>query len=320
MTCPICKNTEAGKQGGFFSADVYGWNCPQCGAFKLSRRSEASLKIVEDSLRWKVSSWLVHNSPDMLRTQDIEAALTAKPPSIQQRAMQMLRWLANRYTAGHEFDLAILGTWKAYANEASSGLMIIDDQVTSSPLMPVGWCRTIAEMNFMITEVLCNEMGLLQSQNNHDYQISPKGWLTLEGVPNASSQIGFCAMWFDPEVYSLWVDVIEPAIRSAGYEPLRIDSKQHNGKIDDEIMASIRASRFVVSDFTGNRGGVYYEAGFAHGLGLPVIFMCREGDALHFDVRQYNTIFWSADKLQDAKIGLKNRILATLGQGPLRVE
>ena len=70
-------------------------------------------------------------------------------------------------------------------------------------------------------------------------------------------------MWFSPDVLPLWTDVIEPATRAAGYEPLRIDSKPHNGKIDDEIMASIRASRFVVSDFTGNRGGVYYEAGFA---------------------------------------------------------
>jgi hypothetical protein len=114
--------------------------------------------------------------------------------------------------------------------------------------------------------------------------------------------------------------VIEPATRAAGYEPLRIDSKQHNGKIDDEIMASIRASRFVVSDFTGNRGGVYYEAGFAHGLGLPVIFMCREGDELHFDIRQYNCIFWKPENFEDAQSQLKNRILATLGQGPKFVQ
>lgn len=127
-------------------------------------------------------------------------------------------------------------------------------------------------------------------------------------------------MWFSPEVRLLWNDVIDPAIRSAGYEPLRIDGKEHNGRIDDEIMASIRAAKFVVSDFTGNRGGVYYEAGFAHGLGLPVIFMCQDGYELHFDIRQYNCIFWSSDKLEEARDRLKNRILATLGQGPLLVQ
>ncbi len=169
-------------------------------------------------------------------------------------------------------------------------------------------------------EVLCNEMDLLASQNNHQFQVSPKGLLYLEGHRESVSSIGFCAMSFSPEVRQLWTDVIKLATRAAGYEPLRIDSKQHNGKIDDGIMASIRASRFVVSDFTGNRGGVYYEAGFAHGLGLPVIFMCREGDELHFDIRQYNCIFWKPENFEDAQSRLKNRILATLGQGPKLVQ
>jgi nucleoside 2-deoxyribosyltransferase len=271
------------------------------------------LERIGDSLRWKVSAWLVQNAPEMLTTHDIDVALEAKPPSIHQRAMQMLRWLSLKYFAGDEFGLKELGRWNAYTRSLSSAGLLLAGEVTSSPLVPIGWCRSVAEMNFMITEVLCNEMGLLQSQNNRDYQISPKGWLTLEGVPNASSQIGFCAMWFNEEVKQLWIEVIEPAIRESGYEPLRIDGKQHNGKIDDEIMASIRASKFVVSDFTGNRGGVYYEAGFAHGLGLPVVFMCRQGEELHFDVRQYNTIFWKPEQLQEAKSNLKNRILATLG-------
>ncbi len=34
--------------------------------------------------------------------------------------------------------------------------------------------------------------------------------------------------------------------------------------------------RFMIADFTGHRGGVYFEAGFAHGLGIPVIWTCRE--------------------------------------------
>ncbi|MDO8455774.1 MAG: hypothetical protein Q7T07_02545 [Burkholderiaceae bacterium] len=189
-------------------------------------------------------------------------------------------------------------------------------------MTPIGWNRTIKETEFMVSEVLCNELGLLVSQDKHSYQVSSKGLLYLEGRRESVSSIGFCAMWFSPDVLPLWTNVIEPATRAAGYEPLRIDSKPHNGKIDDEIMASIRASRFVVSDFTGNRGGVYYEAGFAHGLGLPVIFMCRE-DALkdmHFDIRQYNCILWTPENLEDAKAQLKNRILATLGQGPKLVQ
>jgi hypothetical protein len=40
-------------------------------------------------------------------------------------------------------------------------------------------------------------------------------------------------------------------------------------------MAEIRRSRFVVADYTGQRNGVYFEAGFGLGLGLVVIPTCR---------------------------------------------
>jgi hypothetical protein len=68
---------------------------------------------------------------------------------------------------------------------------------------------------------------------------------------------------------------IEAAVTRAGYRPMRIDGHEYIGGIMDEIIARIRESRFVVADLTHNRGGVYYEAGFAFGLGIPVIPTCR---------------------------------------------
>ena len=134
-----------------------------------------------------------------------------------------------------------------------------------------------------------------------------------------SSQ-AFVAMWFHESTSAAYVAAIEPAIRDAGYTPVRIDQKEHINKIEDEIIAEIRRSRFVVADFTqgdqGARGGVYYEAGFAHGLGLPVILTCREDafDTLHFDTSHYNHIVWSTpEELRDR---LRNRILAVIGEGP----
>jgi nucleoside 2-deoxyribosyltransferase len=83
-------------------------------------------------------------------------------------------------------------------------------------------------------------------------------------------------------------------------------------------LAQIRISRFVVADFTcepdKDRGGVYFEAGFALGLGLPVIWTARRGTTLHFDTRQYNHILW--DDPAELKEALYNRIIALLGRGP----
>ena len=128
-------------------------------------------------------------------------------------------------------------------------------------------------------------------------------------------------MWFDDSMNEAWKHGIDPAVRDTGYEPVRIDRKEHVNKIDDEIVAEIRRARFVVADFThgdtGARGGVYYEAGFAHGLGIPVIFSCRKDrlEEAHFDTRQYNHIVWETpEELRDR---LAKRIAAVLGDGPI---
>jgi len=142
----------------------------------------------------------------------------------------------------------------------------------------------------------------------------------------ARSEQAFVAMWFDDSMNEAWGKGFKPGIEDAGYKPLRIDFKQHNNKIDDEIIAEIRRSRFLVADFTSKpkeaRGGVYYEAGFAHGLNIPVIFTCRkdilDSEDIHFDTRQFNHIEWQEEKLEDLREKLKNRIAATIGDGPYR--
>jgi hypothetical protein len=68
-----------------------------------------------------------------------------------------------------------------------------------------------------------------------------------------------------------------------------------------------------------NRGGVYYEAGFAKGLGHEVIWTVREDhlDDVHFDTRQYNFLRWQTNDLPGFAKALQNRIEATIGKGPL---
>jgi hypothetical protein len=317
MTCPICSNAEATEK--HYLRDLIKIDCRQCGTFTITSEAVLLLENVNSfvSIRWKISAWINEFKPVVVSSTDLETASVYAIPSLEQRATRMLKWITTQYPPGTDFSSSSLMLIRPNPEPTAYGENIV---TRSSNLVPVGWNQSFDEMLFMLDEVLFNEMQLLVRTKVQTFQVSAKGLLYLEGRRESVSSIGFCAMWFSEEVQPLWKEVIEPAITAAGYEALRIDSKQHNGKIDDEIMASIRASKFVVSDFTGSRGGVYYEAGFAHGLGLPVIFMCREGDSLHFDIRQYNCIFWTQDKLEEAQVQLKNRILATLGQGPKLVQ
>jgi nucleoside 2-deoxyribosyltransferase len=150
-----------------------------------------------------------------------------------------------------------------------------------------------------------------------------KGWMRIEELNRSvkSGKQAFVAMWFNDATNNAYDRGIAPAIRNCGYEPVRIDNKEHTNKIDDEIIAEIRRSRFLVADFTCEkshvRGGVYFEAGFASGLGIPVIWTCAEQslDDLHFDTRQYNHIVWK--DVEELRRALEARIGAVIGDGPL---
>jgi hypothetical protein len=89
------------------------------------------------------------------------------------------------------------------------------------------------------------------------------------------------------------------------------------------IITHIRDSKFIVADFTKNRGGVYYEAGVAFGLGIDVVNVCdaacldkESDDPLHFDVRHLVFVPWKNDELSKFSEALCNHIVALHGRGP----
>ena len=113
------------------------------------------------------------------------------------------------------------------------------------------------------------EREYLEETTNQYIRLTLKGWERLEEIQKAGRQSNraFVAMWFDPSMNTLYDDAIKPAILSSGYDPLRIDKHEHVNRIDDEIIGQIRRSRFMVADLTGQRHGVYFEAGMMAGLG-----------------------------------------------------
>ena len=155
--------------------------------------------------------------------------------------------------------------------------------------------------------------------------VTVPGYAQLQQVAARKSEAqGFVAMWFGEEMNDVYSEAIRPAIECAGFEAKRIDEDDQAVKIDDAIMNAIRRSRFLVVDLThgcdGARGGVYFEAGFALGLDIDVIFCCRkrlEGQ-VHFDVRQYSIIYYAT--LDELRQRLEDRIVNRMGEGPKRIE
>ena len=152
--------------------------------------------------------------------------------------------------------------------------------------------------------------------------------MTLDGyqrlaeldAPNTDSRQVFVAMWFNDDTKRLR-ETIKTAIEAAGLESYFIDEDSSNqDKICDRIEVEIRRSRLVVADFThgqdGARGSVYYEAGLAKGLGLPVVWTCRKTqlDDLHFDTSHYPHLSWSDDGLPGFQDRLTDRLRLSVGR------
>lgn len=156
------------------------------------------------------------------------------------------------------------------------------------------------------------DMGYIKTGENFSYRIAAEGWARLRDIerPGKNSKQAFIAMSFEKEHLAKYEKFFRSAIEADGKtKAVIVNRVEHNGKIDDLIISEIRKSRYLVADFTGHRGGVYFEAGFAMGLGIPVVWCLEEGQpSPHFDTRQYNHIFY--DSPQDLLTKLNLRISA----------
>lgn len=179
---------------------------------------------------------------------------------------------------------------------------------------PIAYAKNVQEFSFLIEQLKSKKWVEFVSGADGGYKLTIEGWNQLDEMRRSrkSSTQVFVATWFADQMDEPYELGIKKAIDDLHLIPIRMKELSHNDKIDDRIIAEIRKSKFVVADFTGHRGGVYFEAGFGMGLGIPIIWTCRKdhlNDA-HFDTRQYNHIEWESP--EDLYQKLKDRIEATI--------
>lgn len=129
----------------------------------------------------------------------------------------------------------------------------------------------------------------------------------------------FIAMKFSEDTNIYYESAYKPVIQSMNYAAMRIDEKEYTGSIIGEIQQEITDSVALIADLTGNRGGVYYEAGIARGLQLcnhpiKLLLTCEhkffDNEKVHFDVSGDNILLY--DSVEDLKMKLKTRLEAIL--------
>ena len=298
--CVICGDEQAEilADNGFIKRIRQ--HCPRCGKFRFGRDTYAP----PQETQVKLSAWireqnmLMPNEIPEIDSGQIKRIATMPIPSPLERADRILI-----YAVRCQESLYELISYRSLELQAISYSKNLDEvRYLGQLLVDQGLFKLVCEAT---DEIKITYLG-------------HKKYEELHALGAASTQ-AFVAMWFDPSMQDAYEKGLEAGIRKAGYDPVRIDGVEHAGKIDDRIIAEIRRSKFLVADFTGQRGGVYFEAGFAFGLNLPVIWTCHKDEIenLHFDIRQYNCIDWiEPSELVER---LTNRIGAVIGMGPRQV-
>jgi hypothetical protein len=147
--------------------------------------------------------------------------------------------------------------------------------------------------------------------------------LGLEARPQASPvgqkldpSLVFAIMAFSADMEPIF-DGIKDAGAALGLSVKRVRDVQGDYRITDQIVQMINQARFVVADLSHERPNVYFELGFARGLGKTVITIAREGTTIHFDVKDWTYISYIDSRLLERD--LKKRFefeLSGAGTGP----
>jgi len=305
--CPIC-----GAQAEFWSAgNGRRWECPRCAEYVLdySRRpfvlGEAmeSANVDASVLSHKIRR-AVDNKARVIISEDSLASYGAKEqlPNPREQADNLILWIGSHQknhtdwaTARQEQLAANIGT-AISANE--------DD---------LSW----------LSRQLANE-GLYDRNDTGDAQgwrlrLTMNGWKRYDDLTRrvVAGRIAFMAMAFgQSELDSALDQCFRPAAKRTGFELRKLNEGQPAGLIDNQIRTRIRTARLVIADLTHDNDGAYFEAGFAEGLGINVIYTCEEKKfkttKTHFDTNHMVTILWDLGNLKKAEEDLTGKIRNTL--------
>lgn len=313
-TCPVCglelhqpplprPPTQPEKPSGDFAY----YDCLRCGRYGLTRHAAKNIgrwpeegvlnpTIFGHALRrmQEASEWPLVDAATAERI-----IATGRLPTAQEQADNLIRWLGRHLIGpGDDADIgdyghgAIIGS---YSSEAFEFIV--------NGLLEAGLLKGVGDPNAGRPRVT----------------LTFPGWAKYEELLRGavSGRNAFMAMPYDNEMLGRIVrEHFRQAVAQTGFGLKRLDDDQPAGLIDDRLRVEIQGARFLVADLTHGNPGAYWEAGYAEGLGKPVIYTCEEsvfkGKPTHFDTNHHLHVLWKAEDMAPAMERLKATIRATI--------
>jgi len=105
------------------------------------------------------------------------------------------------------------------------------------------------------------------------------------------------AMPFKGEQSTDVFTVIKEECLKIGLDAQRVDEYVRSGVVIRDIAQLIENAEFLVFDLSGERQNVYYELGYAHGVGneaSEILLIAKEGTPLHYDIAGLRVQFYTS--------------------------
>jgi len=293
-TCKICGN-QAQSEGLDPLDTTVSVNCSVCGEYIFTETFTIN-ENMDKSNFYKVSSWireqndLFNNVPE-INSEKFDNFLEMQDKKIQEK-----------------FDFMMIHL-KEYKNK----------QVPSK-IYAQCWVKDANEFHKLFDRAIKYE--LIQGNTTYlggvvaftDYTFDGLQYIENLDEPNKASKNIFVAFNFEEGLNEIFSTYVKQGIEELGFNYVVVNQNttEHDKAISDEIIAKLKSSRLVIADFTNHRNSVYFEAGFAMGMKIPIIWTCKEGhtEDLSFDTRQYPHLVWKDG--EDLKEQIMNRIKVIL--------
>ena len=205
--------------------------------------------------------------------------------------------------------------------QAEKLIEIVGDSVSQSgealdPLPPnafvIAGCLNHNRAALIVEELIGN--GLMKGAVSHTFgpsrvrtlDLTLTGWSRYSSLKSGrfAGRYGFLALQFgDPDEAHerVFRDHLKPGVRAElGFDVFDMRDLARVGIIDNVMREKIRDAAFVLVDLTHDNASAYWEAGFAEGLGKPVLYLCEKAKfkaaKSHFDTNHLTTVIWDASE------------------------
>ncbi len=307
--CKICQN-----QAHAFLKTV---DCPYCGKYSITGNLYIELYNRDKNNFYKVSSWIreqndVFGESPTFDDKKFREILDRRDKKIKEKFDILMRML---FTAPNYISLYDTGESEV------DGRYIQDKNAswTTNQFLVKTWAKNYRELYALFQKAIDEKLvdcEIVNARAINYYTLTFNGLEYIEnlGNPNQTSKNIFVAFNFDSGLQEVFNQYLKEALEKEGfnYTVVNQDNVDHNKNINDEVIAKLKFSRIVIADFTNHRNSVYFEAGFAMGMKIPIIWSCQEGHEkdMSFDTRQFPHIVWkNKDDLIDQVI---NRVKVLL--------